>query len=119
LIIATPQLNLYYTDGISESDCALQHNCLRIFRNEKREDARQIMSYCTSEFPSKLNIEKNNFFPTFTFAELRKQNMTSQQLYLWSAPIDLIEHYQFYLNQLSTTNDLSMNCIIIIQIIYP
>jgi len=34
-----------------------------------------------------------------TFAQLLKQNITNQQLYLWSAPIDLIETYQFYLNQ--------------------
>jgi hypothetical protein len=109
-IIAKPQINLYYTDEVSESDYALQHNCLRIPLNEEgREDVRQIMSYCMSELPSKFNIEKNEFFSKFTFAELSKQNITSQQLYLWSAPIDLIEHYQFYLNQLSTTNDSSLS----------
>ena len=53
-------------------------------------------------------MKKNNFFPKFTFDELSKENITSQQLYLWSAPIDIIEHYQFYLNQLSTSNDLSL-----------
>ena len=61
-----------------------------------------------SELPSKFNIENNDFFSKFTFAELSKQNITSQQLYLWSAPIDIIERYQFYLNQLSTSNDSSL-----------
>jgi hypothetical protein len=79
-IIATPQLNLYYTDGISESDSALQHNCLRLAVNENPgEIDRQIMSYCMSELPPKFNIQHNDFYPKFTFAELSKQNITSQQ----------------------------------------
>ncbi len=48
-IIATPQINLYYTDELSgsESDNALQHNCLRIpVIKDELVSARQIMSYC-------------------------------------------------------------------------
>jgi hypothetical protein len=56
-IIATPQLNLYYTDGVREIDNELQHNCLHIDVTEKHEP---------------------------------------------------VEHHQFYLNQLSTSNDLSL-----------
>ncbi|CAF1586291.1 unnamed protein product, partial [Adineta steineri] len=37
-----------------------------------------------------------------------KQGISSEQLYLWSAPIDLVEEYQSYLNQLLTFNDLSL-----------
>ncbi|CAF5173032.1 unnamed protein product, partial [Rotaria sp. Silwood1] len=40
--------------------------------------------------------------------ELSKLSITSQQLYLWSAPIDLVERYQFYLNQLLTFNAISL-----------
>ncbi|CAF4587903.1 unnamed protein product, partial [Rotaria magnacalcarata] len=58
---------------------------------------RQIISYCMSELPSIFPIETNNQFPKFTFAELSKLNITSQQLYRWSAPIDIIEDYQYYL----------------------
>ncbi|CAF4053713.1 unnamed protein product, partial [Adineta steineri] len=36
-------------------------------------------------------------------------NITSQQLYHWSAPIDIIESYQSYLNQLSTSNNISLS----------
>ncbi|CAF2569091.1 unnamed protein product [Rotaria sp. Silwood2] len=54
----------------------------------------------------KYHIGNNNGFSKFTFAELAKQNITSQQLYHWSAPIDVAEHYQFYLNQFSTSNDI-------------
>jgi hypothetical protein len=50
----------------------------------------------------------NNLGEKFTFAQLSKENITGQQLYLWSAPIDLIEKYQFYLNQLSKSEIGSM-----------
>ncbi len=63
------------------------------------------ISYCMSELPSKFNITNIDFISNFTFAELSEQNITSEQLYLWSVPIDIIENYQFYLNQLSTKND--------------
>ena len=90
-IIATPQLNLYYTDGVREIDNALQHDCLQIAGTEdQKSDERQIMSYCMSEFPAKFNIEKTDLFSKFTFADLSKLNISSQQLYLWSAPIDVI-----------------------------
>ena len=34
-----------------------------------------------------------------TFSQLAEPEISSKRLYLWSAPIDLIERYQFYLNQ--------------------
>ncbi|CAF3237514.1 unnamed protein product [Rotaria sp. Silwood2] len=111
LILATPQINLYNTDCVSENENnnALQHDCLRVVAsNEEANINRQIISYCMSELQSKFHIEKTNVYPKFTFAELSKQNITSQQLYIWSAPIDIVEHYEFYLNQLSTSNDLSI-----------
>ncbi|CAF4736630.1 unnamed protein product, partial [Rotaria sp. Silwood2] len=61
-----------------------------------------------NELPSKFHIEDNDIFPKFTFGELSKLSITSQQLYLWSAPIDLVERYQFYLNQLLTFNAISL-----------
>ena len=67
----------------------------------KETDSRQIISYCMSEWPSKFKIKENNLDQKLTFSQLSKQKITSEQLYHWSAPIDLIEQYQFYLNQLS------------------
>ena len=52
------------------------------------------MSYCMSELPSKFIIEAFDFHTKLNFTDLAKQNITSQQLYHWSAPIDLIEDYQ-------------------------
>jgi hypothetical protein len=65
---------------------------------------------CTSQFNLyyTININENDFFSKLTFADLLQQNVKSEELYLWLAPIDIIEDYQFYLNQLSTENDLSL-----------
>ena len=112
LIIATTQINLYFTDAISKSEKndALQHDCLRVNGMDIFSFmTNQVMSFCMSESSSQFNIQTNDLFPSFTFAELAKQNISSQQLYLWSAPIDIAERYQYYLNQLSTTNDLSLS----------
>ncbi|CAF4211038.1 unnamed protein product, partial [Adineta steineri] len=110
LIAATPQINLYYTDGINEKENAdiLQHDCLRVGVDKISED-HAIVSFCVSEPLSKFYTEPHNSIPKFTFVELSKNNVTSEQLYLWSAPIDVVEQYQYYLNQLSiSNNDLSM-----------
>jgi hypothetical protein len=105
-ILCTPQLNLYYTDG----DDAFQHNCLRTVVTEDQDvNYREIMFYCMSELSFEFNIENNDLISKFTFSNLSKQNITSRELYLWSAPIDIIENYQFYLNQLSIENDLSLS----------
>ncbi|CAF3089752.1 unnamed protein product [Rotaria sp. Silwood2] len=111
-IFATTQVNIYYTDWINENESStvLQHDCLRVSTHLK--DGvwnREIISFCMNDLPSKFHIENNNgIFPKFTFAELSKQNITSQQLYIWSAPINTVERYQFYLNQISTSYDKSL-----------
>ncbi|CAF2569368.1 unnamed protein product [Rotaria sp. Silwood2] len=110
LFVATPQINLYYTDYVteneSESNNVLKYNCLRLATSiDKASVNREIISYCTNELASKFHIENNDVFPKFTFVELSKRNITSQQLCIWPAPIDIVERYQFYLNQISTLND--------------
>jgi hypothetical protein len=108
-ITAIPQINIYFTDWVSENNDAIQQDCLRVVTAiDESTINRQIMSYCMSELPTKFSIKKNNLVPNFTFIELSNQNITSQQLYLWSAPIDTVEQYEFYLNQLSTSNDHSL-----------
>ena len=109
LINTTPQLNFHFTDPIStnENDDQLQHDCLQWTSSY---GFHSVIYYCMSESSLKFNIQKNDLFPSFTFADLSKQNITSQQLYLWSAPIDLIEQYQFYLNELSLSTKYFYNC---------
>ncbi|CAF2697935.1 unnamed protein product [Rotaria sp. Silwood2] len=109
--IGSPQINLHLTDWISESvsDVVMQHNCLNVVASiEKENDPRQVISYCLSEWPSKWNINGITHYRVFTFAELHKHRITSQHLYLWSAPIDVAERYQFYLDQLCISNDTSL-----------
>ncbi len=100
------QINLDQTDVVSPSD-ALQHDCLQVAtRLIARFKHYQIISYCMSESPSKWNIKINPYDQNFTFAELAKRNITSQQLYHWSAPMNIIEDYQFYLDQSSISSQI-------------
>jgi hypothetical protein len=112
--IGSPQFNLYHTDRVSESSSRIvvQHNCLYaattwMYRNQ---GPYQIIPYCLGKWPSEWKMEKNSCDKNFTFAELRTRHITSQQLYLWSAPIDLIEQYQFYLNQLTDVDETKLFC---------
>jgi len=97
------------TDRVSDNqnDVGFQHDCLHVAASIKKEtDPYQIISYCLTEWPSTWNIQEDKLEQKFTFAQLYQKNITSQQLYLWSTPMDVIERYQSYLNQLSTSNDL-------------
>lgn len=79
-IIATPQINLYVTDSINEDD--IRHDCIRVtaFINQSHIN-RQIISYCITQSLSQYNLKQTDQFPQFTFDQLSKQNITSQQLY--------------------------------------
>ena len=95
------QINLHRTHQVSKDNHS-QNHCLQVPGYVMKEsDPRQIISYCLGQYPFKFTIKQNNRDPQFTFQELAKQNVSNQQLYLWSAPIDLIEQYQFYLNQIN------------------
>ncbi|CAF0917709.1 unnamed protein product, partial [Rotaria sordida] len=106
-VIGSPQINLHLTDEVidNKTNVVFQHDCLYVPASiEKENNIHQIISYCLTEWSSKWNIEENNLDQKFTFNQLYKQNITSQQLYLWSAPMDVVERYQFYLNHISISN---------------
>ncbi|CAF1516181.1 unnamed protein product, partial [Adineta steineri] len=116
-IVAIPQINLYFTNQVSESEnydeIGIRYNCIRLASNMDQEDStRQISSYCMSESSLKFHIENDNTFPTFSFANLAKTNITSEDLYFWSTPIDIIEQYQIYLlsNDSSLAEKIFYNC---------
>jgi len=71
----------------------------------------EIIPYCLrlSEdiFIADLNFT-NITDPKFTFAELRKENITSQQLLSWSASIDQVERYQIFLDSLTNLSSSSL-----------
>ncbi|CAF3844781.1 unnamed protein product [Rotaria sp. Silwood1] len=64
----------------------------------------EIIEYCLrpenmtsiEQFPSSSNAT------IWKFEELHEKQITSEQLYLWPAPIDIVEHYEHYLNNPST-----------------
>ena len=99
------QINIYLT-GLVSNNSDLQHDCLRAAAPTDHNSS-QIISYCMGEWSSEWKIQENNFDPKFNFSELSKKNISSEQLYHWSAPMDLIEKYQFYLDQLKNSKEKS------------
>ncbi|UJR12561.1 hypothetical protein I4U23_016737 [Adineta vaga] len=109
VILATPHINLHHSDWTNENEMytTLLHDCLYLSAaTELMGESYQTMSYCLTEWPSKWNIFENNNEKRFTFAELYQQNITSEQLYLWSASMKLIEDYETYRNQRSLNPNL-------------
>ncbi|CAF1167926.1 unnamed protein product [Adineta steineri] len=106
MVISSPQINLHLTSWINanKSDVVFQRDCLYVTPSTEAEtDTYQIISYCLTNTSSEWNIKEDTLGQKFSFAELHKQNITSQQLYIWSAPMDVVERYQLYLNKLSTS----------------
>ena len=74
----------------------------------------EAISYCFRPVNSSENLFRNNFFISdqhLTFEKLRLSNYT-HDLLLWSSQIDLIEKYEYYLNEmdLSLSNELYFDC---------
>ena len=66
----------------------------------KSDSIHEIISYCLTECRNGSILDSiQTEYRSFTFQQLEKQNVMSQQLYLWSAPIDLIENYQHFLER--------------------
>lgn len=116
------QLNLHDTYQIGDTD-RLQFDCLYLYRRAIAFSHSGFNYMLTNDIPYCLRpINGNNsmilnFVNTvdqnFTFAELRHFNVTAQDLLLWSAPIDLAERYQYYIDQpanLSESNDIFFYC---------
>ena len=112
--LCSPRINMDRTDWTDEwgDDNGLQHHCLNVLASkEQNTDPYQVISYCLSESSAQWNMEANHLDPKFTFAQLHQQQITSEQLYNWSAPIDVIERYQSYVNQSSSRgSEFFYNC---------
>lgn len=105
-------LNLHLTKWLTNGGDHL-HDCLYIPAHFPDEyDESLTLAYCMSEWPSKFQIQINPIDQVLTFAQLAKDKINTKQLYDWSAPMDLIEDYQIYLNQLilSFENTTFYNC---------
>jgi hypothetical protein len=99
--------NLYHTDyPLNGHD----HDCLYYFVS-KIGFASQFIQYCVRFQLDEEVLEDMDYNNSFTFEDLGKQNVSIDQLYEWSAPIDLIENYQNYLeNNGSISKFVFYNC---------
>ena len=110
-LYAPYQLNLHLTQwsiNNNGDDFVLQHDCLFVSHWKNEDDIHEMTPYCLSEWPSKWNIQQNTLDQKYSFAQLFAHNITSEHLYLWSAPLDIVENYQLYLNQLLIFNETSL-----------
>ena len=103
LTTTSPQLNLHFTiNEVSEDKyndrIRVGYNCFHVTSNMHYANlTRQISSYCMSESSFKFHIQIDSSLQTFSFADLEKMNITSDDLYFCSTPIDTIEKYKIYL----------------------
>ena len=102
--VVTPlQINLDLTEWTigSENNAVLRHDCLHVMAwTGYEDDVHKVITYCLSEWPSQWDTQNNGLHNVLTFLDLFKMNITSTQLYLWSAPMDVVENYQLYLDQI-------------------
>jgi hypothetical protein len=100
-------LNLHHTDHLLNG---IYRDCL-YYNVPERGLVSQLIQYCIRFHHDEELTNPENHHQSFTFEQLRKNNVTSFQLYMWSAPIDLVEYYQIYLENISSTNTfLYYNC---------
>ena len=101
LLVNCAQINLYLTDRsiIEATKFLFEYDCLRIIASTNDSEPQQIIPFCLTEWPIAETIDDNSIDQHSTFLDMYNQNITGEELYLWSAPIDLIEEYQQYLNE--------------------
>lgn len=102
------QFYVYNTDVNNRND--RQHHCLFYYVLDDIISLdmpailqHQIISYCERPVERHVNRTNNLYIGTnmsTTFETLKEQQVTSEQLLSWSAPIDLVERYQMYLENL-------------------
>ena len=109
LSVSDLHYRLYYSDRIGINN--LQYDCLlfdenymsNIYSDEKdMVHPYQIIPFCIRPFDLYSDTLANNqnkiiHGTSITFETLQSQNYTSEYLYLLSIPIDVVEHYQEYL----------------------
>ncbi len=91
-LISEGYYRLYHSQyPISNND----HDCLYRFESSSNGLAYHLVPYCVRH--TSIHSENACFGTKFTFQELRSNNVSSQQLWEWFAPIDIIDDYAVYL----------------------
>ncbi len=102
------QFYLYQTDTIhhfGDYDC-LDYYALDDIANMNADrpyrQGHQIIPFCRRDGKNHEDELDNQYVylasSSFTFEQLRERNVSSAQLYAWTAPIDTIEQYEAFLN---------------------
>ncbi|UJR34741.1 hypothetical protein I4U23_027519 [Adineta vaga] len=113
------KLNTYFTDR--QYGFNILHDCLYYSVTDDSLDYEpgwsglsQIIPFCIRPDGDEIldSVPSTMNGTIYTFSELRLQQITSQQLYDWSAPVDLAQRYQFYLNSSNEllSNETFSNC---------
>ena len=85
--------NLYRTNrSIDNPD----RDCLH-YRVNHNADLDEVLEYCIRTKLDGLSTNNDSRHSSYSFEDLQNLNVTIQELYTWSAPIDLIEDYAEYL----------------------
>lgn len=111
----------YLTENDSFSHCLyykVLDNIVLYYRDhEKFQSPSQIIPYCfrpltMKEIENLAIIINNNILSSMAFEEMRKEKINAKDLLSWSAPIDLIENYQSYLESesISLMSEWYYNC---------
>lgn len=107
---------LYHTEHETNS---FRHDCLYYYVQESRVESaiskgvvHEIIEYCLRPLIDPVHKTSiHNYEESGTaFNTLCTQNITSRQLLAWSAPIDLVESYQAYLEGAPLPSSLFYNC---------
>jgi hypothetical protein len=95
------QFHLYQTLGaiIDDRDCLdfypTNEITNHIFDGLYRKN-HQIIPFCRRDGIDDGPIVIEHFIPSFTFNDLNNRNVSSRELLTWSAPLELAEHYQAF-----------------------
>ena len=109
------QFNLYQTDRVNP----LEFDCLYYYLGEDQQidlryqyPAYHKISYCrrpSEKIIGRVNNSATSTSKKYTLEMLRLQNITADQLLIWSASIDLVEQYALYRSQPNVSHSLAFN----------
>ena len=110
-----PRHNLHNTEIINSD---FSHDCMYHTIDDQGKKGKevyrmqQINEYCIRSSLKETNDADNgSIFSISTFDDLKKNNVTAEQLIKWSSPIDLAERYQEFLQMNHTSSmELFYNC---------
>ncbi|CAF1626026.1 unnamed protein product, partial [Adineta ricciae] len=106
------EMNMYNTDRHQNGYCLLYYVPDFIFKGLfyvlPYKHAHKIIPYCLRPLEDDILLVDDKFSNSnhfnYTFGELRNQNISSLMLLSWSAPIELVEYYQMFLENVSQSS---------------